>query len=193
MMTPRNAGLTLVEVLVALMVLAIGVAAAAQLQAASLRYSSQAEQLKIATQVAEAEVEWRRQTEVMTGTGLDCATIVPDGFSCEVDVVPCNAVAGTSALTCSLGLVSPIAYKVAVKAAGPRTEPFVLSTVTTGMYVTGLLGDGSVVAPPADTGGETGGGGDGGEPASDGDGGEEGPKPCLEYAGKSGNCKRWAE
>lgn len=183
----RDRGLTVVEVLVSLVILALGVAGAVQLQAMSLRFSNQAEHLKTATQVAEAEVEWRRQTEVVTGSSMSCATVVPTGYSCQVDVVPCNAIAGSSTLTCEIGLVSPTAYRIDVTAGSDLIPPFTLSTVTTGVYVTGVLGDGDVVAPPPPTGGETGGGGD------TGGGGAEEPKPCIEWAGKSGNCKKWAD
>src|SRR5690554_1261671 len=62
----RLQGLTLVEVLIALTILGVGLVAAAQLQAASLRFTSQAELMKTSTQLAAGEVEWRRQTELTT-------------------------------------------------------------------------------------------------------------------------------
>lgn len=144
----RTGGLTIIEVLIALVILGVGVAAAAQMQAASLRFSKQAEQIKTATQVAEAEVEWRRQTELEVGEALDCASYRPDGYTCVVEVEPCNAVGTELELTCASGLVSPVAYRITVGVTPPQGSEFVLSTITTGTYVTGVVGTGETAEPP---------------------------------------------
>lgn len=77
MMRSRRNGLTLVEVLIALVVLGVGVAAAAQMQAASLRFSRQAEQIKTATQIAEAEVSGVARPSLSLGTTLTAPPIDP--------------------------------------------------------------------------------------------------------------------
>ncbi len=179
----RIGGLTLIEVLIALVVLGVGVAAAAQMQAASLRFSRQAEHIKTATQVAEAEVEWRRQTELEVGESLDCASFIPDGYSCVVQVDPCNAVGEQLELTCATGLVSPVAYKIIVGVTPPNGSQFVLSTVTTGTYVTGVVGTGETAEPPTPPA----------EPDPDPEEPEVEPsKPCIKWHPTKGYCKEYA-
>lgn len=182
----RAGGMTVVEILIALVVLAVGVMAAAQLQTSSLRYSRQAEQLKTGTQIAEAEVEWRRQAAVTVGADQPCVSYLPDGYTCSATVVPCNAVGAAMTLTCEQDLVSPVAYKIAVTVAGTSTPAFTLSTLTTGVFVSGVLGTGDTEAgtgtsePPSEPT----------EPTDPGDS-EPDPRPCVKYAGKSGICKQW--
>ena len=184
----RNAGLTVVEVLVALVILAVGVAGAVQLQAVALRMSSQAESIKTSTQVAEGEIEWRRQTEIVTGAAMPCASYVPDGYACDVTIEPCNAVGANLTLTCEAGLASPVAYRITVEVQSPRTQAYSLSTVTTGSYVAGVVGDGTVTPP--DEGGGT-------EPPPDEGGGEEPPPdeepppaPCIRW-NPQGKCTKY--
>lgn len=186
MMRSRRNGLTLVEVLIALVVLGVGVAAAAQMQAASLRFSRQAEQIKTATQIAEAEVEWRRQTELELGDDLDCASYRPDGYDCVVDVEPCNAVGTELTLTCAYGLVSPVAYRITVDVAPPNGNAFSLSTITTGTYVTGVVGTGETAEPPTPPA----------EPEPDPtDPPVEPPaKPCVKWhPNKEGVCQKYGD
>jgi len=180
----RTIGISVVEVLIALAILGIGVAAAAQMQATSLRYSRQAEQIKTATQVAEGEVEWRRQTELDVGTGLDCASYIPDGYSCAVTIEPCHAVGTALEITCSAGLVSPVAYRIAVEVGTPSGTTFELATISTGTYVTGVIGSGEVVDlpptgtdPPVD------------DPTDPGDEGPD-PRPCIRY-NPQGKCTKY--
>lgn len=185
MIQDKARGLTLVEVLVALVVLAIGVVAAAQLQAFSLRLSSQAEILKTSTQLAEGEVEWRRQTEVFTGTDMSCESSTPEGFGCSVDVEPCNAVGASLTLTCAPGLVNPVAYLISVTVSNARSDPFTLSTITTGNYVTGVIGTGEVDEEPGDTGDPSGDPDDPQPPAA---------VPCLKWhPNKPGVCNKWGD
>lgn len=208
MTTRRTAGLTLIEVLIALMVLAIGVVAAAQLQAASLRFSGNAADLKVATEVAKSELEWRRQTALTVGADQACASNLPDGYSCAVTVLPCNAVGSDFSLTCAEGLVSPVAYQISVTAAGNRTAPFTLSAVTTGKYIGGVVGDGTIADADGSGGGSdpgtggtdpgTGGtdpGAGGTDPGSGGTdpgtgGGSTDPRPCIKF-NPNGKCTKY--
>lgn len=179
-------GLTIVEVLVALVILGVGVMAAAQLQATSLRFTSQAELIKTSTQVAKSEVEWRRQTELTTGSSLTCASSVPEGYTCEVDIVPCNAVGSPPSLTCAPLLVNPVAYKITVEVGGDRIEPFILSTVTTGAYVTGVIGTGEIATEPTTPADPP------TTPEEPGEPGAPDPRPCVKWHPKKKDvCQQW--
>lgn len=182
-----SSGLTVVEVLIALVVLAVGVMGAAQLQATSLRFTSQADLLKTSTQVAEAEVEWRRQTDLTMGLGMGCESHVPDGYGCEVDIVPCNAVGASLSFTCAPGLVNPVAYRISVTVDGARLDPFTLSTITTGTYVTGVVGTGEVAPWPTDPTDPT-------DPPTDpGDPEPSDPRPCIKWHPNKGTCQKYGD
>lgn len=149
-------GLTVVEVLIALVVLAIGVIAAAQLQASSLLFSSQAEAIKQVTRVAEAELQWRRQTALDLGD-TDCQSFVPPEFSeCRVEILPCVMPAGSSTFTCSSRAISPVAYQITVQVTGRHQQSFSLRSIHTGIYVAGATGElgGSWQFPSPDEDGE---------------------------------------
>ncbi len=134
-------GFTMVEVLIALVVLAIGVIAAVQLQASSLMFSSQAEATKQVTRVVEAELQWRRQTELTLGQ-TQCQSFVPPGFTrCEVEILPCAMPAGSNVFTCSNRVISPIAYQITVWVTGPRQQSFELRSIHTGIFVAGATGE----------------------------------------------------
>lgn len=174
-MTRSNArsGLSLVEVLIALAVLAIGIVALANLQASSLRFTSTAEELRTVTQIAEAELEWRRQTEIQP-LSTDCESTVPNGFECTVAIVPVGALGNDISVTVT-----------------SRNADITLSAFTTGQRyisgqmpdIVGIIDDGTGGDTGGGTGGETGGGETGG-----GTGGETGggtvtpdppPTPCV--------------
>ena len=152
-----QSGFTFVEIIISLVILAVGVMAAAQLQVASLRFNSQAEIVKQVTKVAQGELEWRRQTSLDMGQ-TDCQSFVPDSFSaCRVEIMPCTILAGESAFTCASN-VWPVAYEIIVSVTGPRAHSLELRSVYTGIYVSG--GAGGVgepwnfpTAPPSDDAG----------------------------------------
>ena len=175
-----DTGLTIIEVLIALVIFAVGVMALAQLQTSSLRFSSQAEQLRTATQIAEGEIEWRRQTAITVGAN-PCDSYTPEGFTCSVTIIPCNA--SGDGLTCAAGLVAPVAYEITVAVTGPRIEEFSLRTVTTGTFVSGVLADGSVDPIPPGDEPDPGDGGDEPDPPP-----IEDPEPCR-TKGKSKVCR----
>jgi Tfp pilus assembly protein PilX len=130
-------GISFVEVMVALTVLAVGVIAAAHLQAISLQFSSKAEAVKLVTKVAQGELEWRRQTVLDLGI-TDCQSDVPGSFSeCTVEITPCTIVTSTNTFVCSSDVLSPVAYEIVVSATGPRSESISLRTLHTGIYVAG--------------------------------------------------------
>lgn len=190
-------GLTLVEVLIALVVLSVGVMAVASLQATALRANSRAEAIRGVTRVAQAELTWQRYSEVGPYTAENpspidgassyaypCLSILPADFACTFEITPCNLV--SDALTCQRDVVSPLAYRIAVTASDARGTSVTLSAVSTGGYVAGTGGDDGLADPP-----------DGSGPPSDPppavDPGPEPtptppPAPCVP-AGKSGHCK----
>ena len=144
--TGTTAGLTLVEVLVAISVLSIGILALAQLQTVALQNTARAEAINRTTRLGRGELEWQRQTALEPGSDL-CSALVPEDFTgCSVDIVPCVLVFeedGSGRLVCNPA-VAPSTYRVTVTADGPRGETFSLSTLWTGIWISG--GTGSVIA-----------------------------------------------
>jgi len=128
-MTHRwSSGLTLIEVLVALVILGAAIVGLVQLQGASLGYTKRAEHLRTVTQIAEAEVEWLRQTHI-DPTRTECQTYVPPGYTCEVET----------------NIHGFMGYYLNVHVWAPGTDPdandpdITLQTFTTGQrYVTGI-------------------------------------------------------
>ena len=144
----RSAGLTLVEVLVAIVVLAVGVLALAQLQAASLRNTALADAINQTTRLVRGELEWQRQTAVSPDV-TDCEVALgglPAGFSdCSVEILPCALAfteGGGGQLVCAED-AAPSTYRVTVTAIGPRGQELTLQTLYTGLFVSGAAG-----APP---------------------------------------------
>ena len=206
----KNArGLSLVEVLVAIAVLAIGVIGAVQLQASSLTASSRGESIQDATTIARAELEHRLQIILTPNPSEDCLAEIPDSFQCTAAVLPCTFASG--AVSCSAGIDAGIlGYEISVEATGPRGDTarltsFVGSLVSAGGSTSdgdssggnngngedeggddnGDVGDGS--GGDGDDGGD-GGGGDDGEDGGGvgGPGGGGGPPSCVPNCGRGG-------
>lgn len=139
-------GLTLVEVLISLVILGIGIAAAASLQAGSIRHSVVARELTQATRLAQNEVAWQRETLVAIDQ-TECKTnrdpesgnlILPSGFtSCSVSIEPCTLEANS--IVCGEEVV-PAAYRITVTLQGLGARNFVHSVLHTGFYVSGAAG-----------------------------------------------------
>jgi len=138
----RDQGLTLIEVLIAIAILAVGIMAMAQFQAASLRNTAAAESINRTTRLVRGELEWQRQTALEPAT-LECSSLVPADFeSCEVLVEPCSlafAEDGSSTFECGDG-ISPSSYRVTVTANGPRGQHLTLDTLWTGIFISGTAG-----------------------------------------------------
>ncbi len=126
-----SAGLTLIEVMIAMAVLSIGVLAAASLQTTSLSASSKARIIQEVTNTARTEMERQRQF-VRTGTGPapaspSCLSTAPTGYTCTVTVVPCRIV--SNALSCGPGNGTVLADQVTVRVVGPQASSVELRTV----------------------------------------------------------------
>ena len=147
-------GLTLVEVLVAISVLAVGIIALVQFQVASLRNTALADAINQTTRLVRGELEWQRQTAVSPDVTTCESTQggLPAGFtSCTVEIVPCALVfvGGGSSLVCDEDS-APSTFRVTVTAVGPLGQQLSLSTLYTGLFVSGSAG----AAPDGFTAGE---------------------------------------
>lgn len=143
----RTAGLTLVEVIVALAVLGVGIAAMAALQSGALSNTVVAREITQATRLAQNEVAWQRETAIEIGsteckTNRDPVTGVqqlPAGFtSCAVVIEPC--VLESNAIVCDAA-ITPAAYRVTVTLEGNGARSFEHSVFYTGVYVSGSAGE----------------------------------------------------
>ena len=119
-------GFGIIEVLIGIAVLAVGVMVVAQLQASSLRFSAKAEALQNATVVAQAEMDFRLRYVFSPAAGEACLSAVPQAFDCQVQVTPCEVIAGT--FSCSAS-VTPDAYRIVVSASGPRGDSATLQSL----------------------------------------------------------------
>lgn len=124
-----DAGLTLIEVLIAIVILAVGVLAAAAMQTTALRASSDARAIQDVTEFAKREIELRRQFDLSSTAGKSKAEDCPDptGYTCTVEVRACQ-LSGT-ALSCAGGTSNLVADQIAVTVTGPREKTTTLKTV----------------------------------------------------------------
>lgn len=117
-------GLTLIEVLIAIVVLAVGVLAAAAMQTTALRASSDAKAIQDVTEFAEREIELLRQSEPSPGT-KDCSK---SPYTCTAVVRACQL--SSSNLTCAG--TGTDAHQITVTVTGPREKTITLKTVKAG-------------------------------------------------------------
>lgn len=107
-----SAGLTLLEVVIAVAILAVGALGAAALQASGLRATRAAQDVQRLNTVARSQIDvWRGASLTATTlASIDCST---SDIACVVEIRPC-ALAGAS-LACDLGTVAlPVAHAVNV-------------------------------------------------------------------------------
>lgn len=125
-----SSGLTLIEVLIAIVVLAVGVLAAASMQTSALSASSRARIAQEVTNTARTEMERQRQV-VRSGISPASLECLPTSPSCTVTVAPCRIVtsSGTPALSCTTGTGPVVADQVIVRVVGPQSSTVELRTV----------------------------------------------------------------
>lgn len=102
MMTPRGlqAGLTLVEVVIALLILVVGVLAVAGLQASGLNATRTAQAMQRLNTTARSEVDvWR--SAAMTNEAPLTRSCATTGTGCVVEIRPC-VVTGARDLDCGV-------------------------------------------------------------------------------------------
>jgi Tfp pilus assembly protein PilV len=190
-------GISIVEILIAIVFLAVGALAALGLQVSALRGSGTAESIQTLTRIAESELLYRRGID-KAGASLanagTCRVFVPDSFTCAVDIAPCALVSG--AANCSgVAATDAVAHEVTVTTTSTRGQEVVLTSLVAGIANVSAGagdGDGGETGDGGDTG-DTGDGGDGGDTGDGGIGGgddeeEDEPVACVP-AGNSGKCK----
>lgn len=122
-------GMTLLEVLIAIVVLAVGVLAAAAMQTTALRASGDAKAIQDVTEFAEREIELRRQLDLSTtaGKSATCTSVtpLPTGYTCAVEVRACQL--SGSSLNCTG--TGTDADQITVTVSGLREKTITLRTV----------------------------------------------------------------
>jgi Tfp pilus assembly protein PilV len=218
--TLATRGISIVEILVAVVFLAVGALAALGLQVSALRGSGTAESIQTLTRIAESELLYRRGVDkagASLANAATCRVFVPDGFTCAVDVAPCTLASG--AANCSgVAAADAVAHQVTVTTTSARGQDVVLTSLVAGIATgsagsggsdggdtgdTGDNGDTGDTGEPGDAGdtGDTGGDGDTGDDGTVGGGDDDGSvgggddeeedEPvACVPAGKSGKCKK---
>lgn len=126
-------GLTLLEILISVSLVAIAVLAVAALQSSALRANRQARQVQTVTQLAETELERQRQVAHVASSaqlGQACLSRSPGYLSCTVNVYPCTY--ASARLSCFNGTTdasSLVAHQLNVVVASGDGTPFSLDTV----------------------------------------------------------------
>lgn len=128
-----SSGLTLLELLIAIVVLAVGVLAAASMQTSALSASNRSRVAQEVTNTARTEIERQRQF-VRSGTAPalaspTCLSTVPSGYTCTVTVVPCRIANTPPVLVCATGTGTVVADQVTVSVSRPQASPATLRTV----------------------------------------------------------------
>ena len=122
------AALTVLEVVIALSILAVGILGAAGLQATALRATRSAQELQVINAYASSQLEaWRGLR--LAQTSPDAADCSSDTLTCTVQVRPCVAMVG--GLACDVGAVpNPAAHAVALTVSSGNRELTLQSVVT---------------------------------------------------------------
>jgi prepilin-type N-terminal cleavage/methylation domain-containing protein len=120
-------GLSLIEVLVAILLLSIGVIAAAGLQGTALSASNKASRIQGVTKAAESELDYRRQIDL---EGIESEPCETGAEHCTVVVTPCDVIvsANSASFDCSETITDVKAYKVTVSVDGPGDADITLTT-----------------------------------------------------------------
>lgn len=121
-----TAGMTLLEVLIAIVVLAVGVLAAAAMQTNALSATNDARAIQGVTKLAEEKIEFHRQLDYndpLTERNPECEA--PGGYTCTIEVRACQLSGST--LSCT-GFGTG-ADQITVTATGPREKTITLRTV----------------------------------------------------------------
>jgi len=109
----RTAGLTLIEVMIAVLVLGVGVIGAAGLQATALNATRTAEATQRLAATARSELDVVRGM-AFTTTEATTTNCVTSATGCTLAVLPCFVASGGT-LDCTLAMVSePAAHAVVV-------------------------------------------------------------------------------
>jgi len=180
-------GISIVEILVAIVFLAVGALAALGLQVSALRGSGTAESIQTLTRIAESELLFRRGVEKAGAELVDaeaCRVLVPGGLTCAVVITPCELSAGAPSCG-AVSVTDAVAFEVTVTTSGARGAAVSLTSLVANLAT---ASGGSSATDPNDPpgggqpGGGTGGGGVGGPPA-----GGDPPVACTPR-GNSGVC-----
>jgi Tfp pilus assembly protein PilV len=152
----HRAGISIVEILIAVVMLAVGALAALGLQTSSLRASGTAESLQTLTRVAESELQFRRGIDrggAALANAAQCRVLVPDGTTCTVVVEPCALVSGAATCT-GIAAADATAHEVTVTTVGAQGREVVLTTLVATVASAATNGgggdDGNADDPPAD-------------------------------------------
>jgi type IV pilus modification protein PilV len=130
----QQRGLTLIEVMVAMILISIGVIAAAALQGTALKNTSKAQAVNEVTELAENELEWQRQSDASAST---CESDIPSGYTCTLTIVPCTIQSG--AIVCSASTTSPKAYQMTVTVTGSQQSSVTLTTIVADKLYAGRI------------------------------------------------------
>ncbi len=125
-------GLTLVEVVVAVAILAIGVLAVFALQGNALRGTRSATIAQEMSNLAQSELQLQREFARHVSSpvwGETCRSgIAIDVFGCTVDVLPCE-LSGNSIVCRTSSVSDAVARQVDVTISGPGNQSVKVSTV----------------------------------------------------------------
>lgn len=131
-MSRRRFGLTVLEVLVAVFILAVGVLGVFGLQASALSGSRVAVVVQELANIARSELEIQSEFRRLIGSpvvGESCRTLgVAPGYACTVIVYPCTATA--SSVSCVNSNVTQVAaHQVVVRVTSPDGREVSLATI----------------------------------------------------------------
>lgn len=131
----NRSGLTLVEVMVAFSLLALGVLVLVAGQLSAVRWSAEARALQLLVDTAQAELALQRALATGALAPTPCRTPMPervgivegDGIDCRVERIWCELVG--LELVCGDGLVEGPAVEIRVTVTLSGHSPFTLSTL----------------------------------------------------------------
>jgi len=123
-------GFSLLEVLLAVVILGVGILGAVSLQTTSFRSTGDATRREQAMTIARTELDYQRglsATSRLTGT-RSCRSSTTSGMTCTVTVTPCVMNVTTGALTCPTTATS-IIDRVSVTVTWPSNKSVTLQSL----------------------------------------------------------------
>ncbi len=121
----RKNGLSIIEFLIALAIIAVVMLAVLGLQTTSLKSSRQALRMQQATALAKAEIERLRSSPI--GLPESCSTKSANGYALSCTSIPC--VMESSGPRCETTVSSPTAYRIQIEVSRDSQSLLQIQTV----------------------------------------------------------------
>ena len=133
-----STGFTIVELLIAIVIISVGVIAAVSLQTTALRASAKARNIQEVTNAVRTEAELQRQAYRQRPAAIPASpvpqcmsTSLPSGHTCTVRILPCRLSGTAKTLSCAnvASTLPVVGDQITVRVVGPQAESVEVRTI----------------------------------------------------------------